>query len=578
MSVAPLNNNNANGGLPSYVNVAPTEASPSPLPVSTVASSDEEPLPPGITQKEANDPTSVYSQTKATLQLPFIATTQRVQPPPPQTAPLPSFLLHCTVYAVHDARTPHPVPFQQVGCPAAYSRGLVLAKRIGVELPLPYLGNRRDTDTYAYLAHPQPKNGAEMVGRSGDVGRYRKVSLFRAQARELTGIVSRPLVERVLGSVYADVGVHGRMAIFPAEAVLRYSHKCIDATQVPTGEDDGEQKSGWLSKLKAKAKGKGKSENEQAAAGVPAEQLSPAIDPPAPAYDQVPSGIRSIESPMVYATIDLLAPPSRLLETGGPYPLEMNKASDADISVSSRLLAEFDRASVEERFQRFMFTPNGGDNQLLADMLNALERRGAVWTEAGRLIAPSSRNPRPRERARFLVKGLFPERWVLRCKYYRNRKYEPMPSDLDPKEVKKFGSPLIVHTAIERTGAEGVDLADFVAPRSGSPATGSAAEGGPRLEWEWAEEGRLITNPSQRSTTSAGGAETPRPDYITAKQEVLQGYGIESPRAKALIEAEQDFFRGWSIGYTEEPFKNGGWLEILNTQSGMYYAGGVGGL
>ncbi|KAJ1023500.1 hypothetical protein NDA16_003117 [Ustilago loliicola] len=149
-----------------------------------------------------------------------------------------------------------------------------------------------------------------------------------------------------------------------------------------------------------------------------------------------------------------------------------------------------------------------------------------------------------------------------------------MPSDLDPKEVKKFGSPLLVHTAIERTGPEGVDLSDYVTPSS-APAASASEDGEPSLDWEWDEQGNLTTDSSHRVT--GNGAETPRPNYASAKKEVLDGYGIESPRAKALVEAEQDFFRGWSIGSSEEPFKNGGWMENLNTMSGMYYAGGFGG-
>lgn len=587
MSVATMYNSNADGELPSYVDVsAPTTNLAPPVAPSAHATSSEESLPPGITRKEADDPTTVYSSTKATLQLPFITSTQRIQAPSPQTAPLPPFLLHCTVFAAHDARTPHPVPFQQVGCPAAHSRGSALQKRIGVELPLPYLGSpylfpsqSRGRNAYAYLSHPQPRNGAEMVGRSGDVSRYRRVSLFRAQARELTGIVSRPLLERVLATVFADVGIYQRLAIFPAEAVLRYSSKAIDAAQISSPEEGGEQKKGWLSKLKSKAKSK--SGNGQGAAVSPEEQAVPTVSEPAPAYDHGVSGVSSVQSPMVFATIDLLAPPSRLLETGGPFPPEMNKASDADLLTSARMIADFDRSSDEERFNKFMFTPSEEDSKLLVDMLNALERRGGIWCEAGRLITPSSRNPDPRDRARFLVEGLFPERWILRCKYYRSRKYEPMPSDLDPREVKKFGSPLIVHTAVKRTGPEGVDLADYVTPPSVPDTLASAdgaalvAESEARLEWGWDDQGNLITDTSRPVTGS--GAETPRPNYASAKKEVLDGYGIESPRAKALIEAEQDFFRGWSIGYTEEPFKNGGWMENLSTQSDMFYAGGFGG-
>ena len=254
----------------------------------------------------------------------------------------------------------------------------------------------------------------------------------------------------------------------------------------------------------------------------------------------------------------------------------MNKASDADLATSARLISEFDRGTDDERFQKFLFTPTAADEQLFAEMLRALERRGSIWVEAGRLITPSSRNPNPRERARFLVKGLFPERFVYRCKYYRGRKFEPMPSDLDAKEVKKFGLPLIVHLVPERAGKEGIDLSDYTQPLATVTATTGEQAG---VDWEWDDDENVLFNDASvaADVDSATGA-APPPDYTSTQKELLKGYGIESQRAKALIEAEQDFFCGWSIGVTEEPFKNGGWMESLGQGSAMWFVGGAAGL
>lgn len=594
----------ASGGPPSYTNIAASSSAVTEAMVSGTSGlslertstteqdqTQDQELPRGVTLKEAHDPTSVYSYTKVALELPLISSTKRIAAPPAQSAPLPPYLLQCTLFASYDINAPHPVPFRQVGCPATHARGQTsassnkvaqsvskLRKRLGVQIPLAYLGGPGfDPDSaasyssvFAYLAHQQPRNGAEMTARSGNISRYRKVSLFQAQAKEMTGIVSRPLVERVLSALYAGQGIYDRMAMFPAEAVLRYSSKSVDAD---ADADEGEPKSGWLSKLKSKAKGKGKvSDGPGSLSGSHAiEQVKSVESVRRISTRDDATNVRFVKAGMVFATLDLLAPPPRLLETGGPYPVEMNKASDADMSTSFRLINEFDRATDEERFQRFMFAPTAADDQLFANMLRALERRGGIWVEAGRLITPSSRNPNPRERARFLVKGLFPERFVYRCKHYRARKFEPMPSDLDSKEVKRFGSPLIVHVVQERTGQEGIDLRDYVSTRAATAST-TGEDGEARLDWEWDEEDNLtFDDPSATNRTQDGNA-APPPDYKDAQKEMLNGYGIESPRAQALIEAEQDFFQGWSVGYTEEPFRNGNWMESIGTGSALWFA------
>ncbi len=59
-------------------------------------------LPRGISVKEASDPTSSYSNTKCSLELPYITSTRRIPAPAPQNAPLPPFVLHCTLFASYD--------------------------------------------------------------------------------------------------------------------------------------------------------------------------------------------------------------------------------------------------------------------------------------------------------------------------------------------------------------------------------------------------------------------------------------------------------------------------------------------
>lgn len=581
----------ANGGPPSYtpaydsVSASASTSTPSYSTATTSAPLPAaQPVPEDIStpiarqtsrasQNAAPAAWSIFALTQAALELPHITSTRRISPPPPQPSPLPAFLLHCTLFASYDLNVPHPVPFRDVGCPATHARGEAgatakskvsqsvtrLRKRLGVQIPLAYLGspgfNPCQLDAVsprgglAFLSHPQPRNGAEMTARSGNVARYRKVSLFQAQAREMTHIVSRPLVERVVSAVYAGQGIYNKMALFPAEAVLSYTR---DAEQA-------DEKQGWLAKLKAKAKSSDSKPDAVAQGTQTIAQVRSADTA------RGTEAIKSVKTSMVFATLDLLAPPPRLLETGGPYPVEMNKASDADLATSARLISEFDRGTDDERFGRFLFTPTEADDALFAQMLHALERRGAIWCEAGRLITPSSRNPNPRERARFLVKGVFPERFANRCRFYRARKFEPMPSDLSPNEVRKFGAPLIVHTVVERTGSEGIDINDYVQPQPTNTAARADDEG---FDWEW-DENDLAPR------LGGGQGECELPDYTSAQKEQLRGYGIESARARALIEAEADFFIGWSIGVTDEPFKNGGWMESMGTGSALWFAGGA---
>ncbi|GAC72146.1 hypothetical protein PANT_6d00095 [Moesziomyces antarcticus T-34] len=577
----------ANGGPPSYTPAYDSaSASASTSTPATAPAPAAQPVPEDVATPIARQSSrasqnaaasaapawSIFALTQAALELPHITTTRRILPPPPQPSPLPAFLLHCTLFASYDLHAPHPVPFRDVGCPATHARGEAgatakskvsqsvtrLRKRLGVQIPLAYLGspgfNPCQLDAVsprgglAFLSHPQPRNGAEMTARSGNVGRYRKVSLFQAQAREMTHIVSRPLVERVVSAVYAGQGIYNRMAVFPAEAVLSYTR---DAEQA-------DEKQGWLAKLKAKAKS---SDSKPDSAAQGAQTIAQVRSPDTARGNEA---IKSVKAPMVFATLDLLAPPPRLLETGGPYPVEMNKASDSDLATSARLISEFDRGSDDERFSRFLFTPTEADDALFAQMLRALERRGAIWCEAGRLITPSSRNPNPRERARFLVKGVFPERFANRCRFYRARKFEPMPSDLSPHEVRKFGAPLIVHTVVERTGSEGIDINDYVQPQPTNAHTATRADDDDMFDWEW-DENDLAPRSGE------GGL----PDYTSAQKEQLKGYGIQSARARALVEAEADFFTGWSIGVTDEPFKNGGWMESMGTGSALWFAGGA---
>ncbi|PWY99100.1 hypothetical protein BCV70DRAFT_212469 [Testicularia cyperi] len=536
----------------------------------------------------------------------------RIPTPTPVNAPLPAAVLHCTVFASYDINSMHPTPFCHVGCPATHARGESSAtsrrqlaqqvtkfrKRLGVQIPLPYLGSSdlQNSELYAYLPHPHPRNGAEMMARSGNLRSHRRISLFQAQAKELTGIVSRPLVERVISAVYANQGVYNRMAIFPAQAVLSYGAEPKRRLRRASSSASNSKlkPKRWLDKLRSS------SSSSSSKAGVDdADSKSADVhdnDPgePGESCDLSDSDKPSyVKVPMMFATLDLLAPPPRFLESGGPYPKEMNKVSSAESDRALKALAEFDRMSDEERYSIYGWVQDDSGRQLLVETLRALERRGGIWTEAGRLTTPSSRNPESRKRCRFLVKGLFPERFANRCKYYRKREFQPMPSDLDSGEIERFGYPIIVHTASERTGNQHVDIHAFVGDAAESSSSGTAPLGQLDPEpaspaWEW-DENEFRHQPSRAQSQSqtptnaddtVGGQQEhhePLPTYTAAQLDQLSGFGIDSSHALQTIDVEGDFFQGWSIGVTEEPYKNGGWMESLGSGSRAWYVGAAGG-
>lgn len=520
----------------------------------------------------------------------MISSTARLPTPPSLHHPLPANLLHCTLFASYDLVAPHPVPFCLVGCPATHARGQEsatsklavtqratrLRKRLGVQIPLPYLGSNdaASTQLHAYLPHPHPRNAQEMAARTGDLSARRRISLFQAQGKELTGIVSRPLVERVISAMYAGQGISNRMAVFPAQAVLTYgahSRKSAASPQADASQKGGKRGS-WLSRIKSRGK-----------SPPPSDDSALAQEPDAAKADFVKVG-------MVYATLDLLSPPPRFLESGGPYPKEMNKVSSEEADKALKQLADFDRMTDAQRYEVYAWQQDQAGTQLLNATLKALERRGGIWTEAGRLTTPSCRNPHPKDRARFLVKGMFPERFVNRCRYYRAKPFEPMPNDLDPSQIAKFGFPIVIHTVDERLGAGSADSPiDLTAFASGGGTTApiepvtsrTEEEDVPSTDWEWDEADLNHSFPSQPPPFSADpgqpALQDQLPTYTSAQLEKINGVGLDSPLALAIVEQEQDFFEGWSIGVTEEPFKSGGWMESMGGSNAAWYIGVVGG-
>ena len=464
-------------------------------------------------------------------------------PPQPRHAPLPPYLVHCTLFASYDHQhPPDPRAFCEIGLPANHARGEAsasrvtvaqsvskLRKRLGVQVPLHSLAASHDVKVL--LIHPAPRNGEQMAARTPRIGRGVRASLFSAQHRELTSVRSRPLISRALTAIYFGEGIYSRMAVFPAEAVLTYGaeERRRRKTEAASKEKSS-TKLGWLKSLK------------------PSKNDSPPDEGQDDVADPIPTGVKPlhVKVPMQLATIELLPPTARLLETKGPFPKGMNKPPSAEQSRALQALGEYDRISDQAKFERFFFTPSAAEDRFMQLTLDALERRGAIWTEAGRYTTPSSRCPDPQTRPRLLVKGFFPERFLNRCKAYRAKDCEPMPSDLSPDSVAKWGYPVIVHTAKERFGDD-----------SQLPAYSENDTTMSKVEWD---EDDL---PSEGSSLTAGYGS-------------MSGYGLDSERAKKLIGQEGDFFEGWSINPTIEPFKQGSFFEGLSSQSAMFMAGGGG--
>lgn len=549
-------------------------------------------LSQGVPDGAGRNERSSYVLTQGALEMPMVSSASRLPTPPSLHHPLPANLLHCTLFASYDLVAPHPVPFCLVGCPATHARGessatskhvvtkrvTRLRKRFGVQIPLPYLGSSdaANAELYAFLPHSHPRNAQEMAARAGNLASRRRISLFQAQGKELTGIVSRPLVERVVSALYAGQGIYNRMAIFPAQAVLTYgAHSSQDSAAATQGD---KKRNSWLSRIKSR--GKSSPDNEEE---TPSPVQAGTHDGSKPAFVKVG---------MMFATLDLLSPPPRFLESKGPYPKEMNRVSSAEADRALKQLAEFDRMTDAQRYEVYAWQQDQAGTSLLNATLKALERRGGIWTEAGRLTTPSCRNPRPKERARFLVKGVLPERFVHRCKFYRARGFEPMPSDLEPPQIAKFGYPIMVHTVDERLGAGSadsqIDLTAFASPADSTvafaPVTSRTNEEDvPSTDWEWDETDlnhNLPSGPPPFTTTDQGlpAQQDALPTYTSAQLERINGVGLDSSAALDIVEQEQDFFEGWSIGVTEEPFKSGGWMESMGSGSAAWFVGASGGL
>lgn len=97
---------------------------------------------------------------------------------------------------------------------------------------------------------------------------------------------------------------------------------------------------------------------------------------------------------------------------------------------------------VYDRIKAFIPPSQEAEDQLTA-LLDHLESRGAIWTDAGHDVRPAIGRYDPATRSKVIVSGLFPEDFLDRCKsFYRNNR-SPMPSDLE----KSNALPLIVQTA-----------------------------------------------------------------------------------------------------------------------------------
>ncbi|PWN41739.1 hypothetical protein IE81DRAFT_324230 [Ceraceosorus guamensis] len=89
-----------------------------------------------------------------------------------------------------------------------------------------------------------------------------------------------------------------------------------------------------------------------------------------------------------------------------------------------------------------MWEPDDIAEQQLDRVLEALERRGGIWTHAAHRSTPGLRNPDPKQRPEFIVRGVFPLIFIERCRKYAEKQRMPMPSDVSP-ETKAKWAPII---------------------------------------------------------------------------------------------------------------------------------------
>ncbi|PWN49087.1 hypothetical protein IE53DRAFT_370059 [Violaceomyces palustris] len=472
-----------------------------------------------------DDGASTYSTTSTLIDAPILtssgltdrfargpsASAGAIQGSTTSSVPLPNDEIQCTIYASYEMHPPSSRSLSQFGFPSSYSRGTAshsaslslfsssalskARKRLSVQLPLRYLDTRATADPRVFSELPMPKDGKEAAQRSGAITIGRALTVYQCSSSELTGVVTRPFVSRVLDVVYKGMGISSRFGVFPPVAVLH-----------PGGT---EKKS---SKAIAKAK-------ERTAT-----------------TSQGGSGMPSVQVGMWWATLDCLSPPTGLSK---PYPKDANKVTEDEISRGLAESERFSKLEPEEKFKH-LFQPSQEDRKQMLDMLEFLERRGGIWTDCGRIAIPSTRCPDPKARPRYMVRGLFPEAFVHRCKHFRSKECEPMPSDLSQESINKWGHPLVTKTVSER-----LDEQDR---RERQAVTGTVA--GKRVSEEGDEEG-----------------------------EARQGGGGEERRAREDDGgwAQNDFFEGWSIGATFEPFRTGSaWESVAQRGVGGVVAAGGG--
>lgn len=155
--------------------------------------------------------------------------------------------------------------------------------------------------------------------------------------------------------------------------------------------------------------------------------------------------------PMRYATVSFTATPSD--SDNGVVETSSGKGKQRDVTAqmdafyeANPLLKATHRETGQEVFDRLKqhIPASQQSEDTLTDLLNHLESRGVIWTDAGQDMRPTVSRPDPTSVAKFVVGGLFPAGFIERCTWFYRKDRMPMASDL---EHPKGALPLVIRTA-----------------------------------------------------------------------------------------------------------------------------------
>lgn len=155
--------------------------------------------------------------------------------------------------------------------------------------------------------------------------------------------------------------------------------------------------------------------------------------------------------PMRYATVSFASPASivnnNVLESSSGKGKQKDITAQMDAFYEANpLLKATHRETGQEVFDRLkQHIPASQEAEnTLTDLLNHLESRGVIWTDAGQDMRPTVSRPDPTSVPKFVVGGLFPAGFIERCTWFYRKDRMPMESDL---EHPKGALPLVIRTA-----------------------------------------------------------------------------------------------------------------------------------